>query len=172
MDQVALSEYAHRKNKMYKASPRKGGRDAAHGFTLIEIMIVVAIIAVLSAIALPAYQSYVLKSRRADAKNAVLDMAARQERYFSINNKYSSIAADLGYSALPVDVNSSGNSFYSLNVTANAATATKPAGFVASAKPTGVQQKDTECYEYQVDQTGAQSNLKSDGSKATSTSCW
>ncbi|QNK70160.1 type IV pilin protein [Variovorax sp. PAMC26660] len=143
-------------------------RNKARGFTLIEIMIVVAIIGVLSAIALPAYQSYVLKSRRADAKNAVLDMASRQERFFSINNKYTGTAADLGYSGLPLDVNASGSSYYSLSVT----TSTGPAGFVAKATPTGTQQKDTECYTFQVDQTGAQSNLKSDGTQLTSTSCW
>lgn len=143
-------------------------RSQARGFTLIEIMIVVVIIGLLAAFALPAYQSYVLKSRRADAKNAVLDMASRQERYFSINNKYSATASDLGYSALPLDINSSGTSYYSLSVTAS----TGPAGFVAKATPTGVQQKDTECYTYQVDQTGTQSTLKSDGTKGTSTSCW
>lgn len=149
-----------------------GLRNRARGFTLIEIMIVVVIIGVLSAFAFPAYQSYVLKSRRADAKNAVLDMASRQERYLSMNNKYSDAAADLGYSALPLAVNASGTSYYSLSVTVSAASSTAPAGFIAKATPTGVQQKDTECYTFQVDQTGAQSNLKSDGSKSTSTACW
>jgi len=143
-------------------------RHKARGFTLIEIMIVVVIIGVLSAIALPAYQSYIMKSRRADAKNAVLDMASRQERFFSINNNYSSTAADLGYSALPLDVNSGGASYYSLSVT----TSTGPSGFVAKATPTGTQQKDSDCYTFQVDQTGVQSNLKSDGSQITSANCW
>lgn len=144
------------------------GNARTHGFTLIELMIVVAIIGLLSAIALPLYQSYVLKARRADAKNAVLDMASRQERFFSINNKYTATAADLGFASLPSAVNSSGASYYNLSVTAS----TGPAGFVAKATPTGVQQKDLECYTFQVDQTGAQSNLKSDGTKGTSTSCW
>ena len=66
------------------------------GFTLIELMITVAIIGILSAIAYPSYESYVRKSRRVDAKNALLDLASRQERYFSVNNKYSTTAADLG----------------------------------------------------------------------------
>ena len=60
-----------------------------HGFTLIELMVTVAIVAILSAIAYPAYTEYILKSRRTDAKNALLDLAARQERFYSLNNKYS-----------------------------------------------------------------------------------
>jgi type IV pilus assembly protein PilE len=166
---VALSIGPNQRKQMkYAPAVAARGRHKNRGFTLIEVMIVVAIIGVLSAIALPAYQSYILKSRRADAKNAVLDMASRQERFFSMNNKYSGTAADLGYAVLPSAVNSSGSSYYDLTVT----TSTGPAGFVAKATPTGSQQRDAECYAFQVDQTGAQSNLLSDGTKGTSTNCW
>jgi len=131
-------------------------------------MIVVVVVAVLSAIALPSYLSYIQRSRRADAKNAVLDMASREERFFSINNAYSSSASALGYSALPLDVNSSGSSYYSLSVAVTAS----PAGFVAKATPTGAQTKDTLCYAFQVDQLGVQSNVDSGGSALTGAGCW
>lgn len=63
------------------------------GFSLIELMIVVAIISILAAIAYPSYQQYVLRGKRAEARAALLDAAARQERYYSDNNRYGSLAA-------------------------------------------------------------------------------
>lgn len=65
------------------------------GFTLIELLIVVAIIGVLSAIAIPAYQNSVLRSGRAEAKAELLEVASDQERFFSSNNTYSTDATPL-----------------------------------------------------------------------------
>ena len=59
------------------------------GFTLIELMITVAVVGILAAIAYPSYQDSVRKARRADAKSALLDAAQRQERFFTENNQYS-----------------------------------------------------------------------------------
>ena len=143
-------------------------RVQVRGFTLIEMMIVVAVIGILSAIAFPSYASHIQKSRRVDAKNAVLDLAGREERYFSINNAYTNDAAALGYSALPLAVNSSGSSFYSLNVTIT----TTPPGFVATATPTGAQTNDATCYAFRANQLGMQSNLDSGGTSLTGTGCW
>lgn len=59
------------------------------GFTLIELMITVAIIGILAAIAYPAYQQYVLRANRADAEAIMLESAQFMERYFTTNNTYS-----------------------------------------------------------------------------------
>ncbi len=59
-----------------------------HGFTLIELMITVAIVGILAAIALPSYQDSIRKSRRADAKSDLMGLANAQERYFTLNNQY------------------------------------------------------------------------------------
>ena len=70
------------------------------GFTLIELMIVVAIIAIIAAIAIPSYQSQVQRTNRNDAKQALLDYANRQERFFLANNRYalpSEYGSELGY---------------------------------------------------------------------------
>jgi len=61
---------------------------AMKGFTLIELMIVVAIIGILSVIAVPQFASYLTDSRRSDATAGLLRMAEQQERYYIQNNAY------------------------------------------------------------------------------------
>ena len=65
------------------------------GFSLVELMIVLAIIGVLSAISYPSYDSYMKKSRRSDEKIALQAMADKQERFYLQNNTYTTIAANV-----------------------------------------------------------------------------
>ncbi|MFP4294727.1 MAG: type IV pilin protein [Halothiobacillaceae bacterium] len=58
------------------------------GFTLIELMIVVVVIAILTAIAYPSYQEYVRKAERADAQATLLEAAQFMERWYTTNNRY------------------------------------------------------------------------------------
>ncbi|MDT8407349.1 MAG: type IV pilin protein [Methylococcales bacterium] len=60
----------------------------SQGFTLIELMITVAIVGILAGIAYPSYQAHVLKSRRAIAKGDLLSLANALERHFTENNRY------------------------------------------------------------------------------------
>jgi type IV pilus assembly protein PilE len=58
------------------------------GFSLIELMIVLAIVGILTAIAYPSYQDHVIKTRRADAQGAMLELAQFMQRYYTQNNRY------------------------------------------------------------------------------------
>lgn len=75
---------------------------SVRGFTLIEIMIVVAIVAILSAIALPAYTSYIKKSRRTDAIVSINNIMMLQERYRANNTGYGDLLA-LGVASVTAD---------------------------------------------------------------------
>jgi len=65
------------------------------GFTLIELMIVVAIVTILAMIAVPAYNNSTLKARRSDGQTALMDVMAREERYFTERNTYTTNLAAL-----------------------------------------------------------------------------
>lgn len=73
------------------------------GFTLIELMITVAIIAILAAIAFPAFDSQTRKSNRAAAQAAMMDIAAREQQYLMSSRQYASALTDLSY-ATPAEV--------------------------------------------------------------------
>lgn len=146
---------------------RTGGspRARATGFTLIELLIAVAVVGILAAIAYPAYQNSVRKSRRADAKTALLDLAQREERYMAQYSVYTDDATKLGYSsAFPLAVQSGGQSYYSI---AKPTLTNSNAAFSATATPSGGQASDS-CGSYTIDNTGAQSVSGS----SSGTSCW
>lgn len=82
------------------------------GFTLIELMITLAIVSILAMIAVPAYNSSVTKARRADGQTALMDVMAKQERFFTENNTYTTNLA-----ALPADA-SSQEGFYTVSAAA------------------------------------------------------
>jgi len=146
-------------------------RWAYAGFSLIELMIVVAIAGILIAIALPSYQSQIRKSRRTDAKTALLDLAGREERYFSTNSSYSSVGTDLGLATagFPQTI---GDGYYQVNTpTVTTGTATTVWAFSLTAAPIGAQTKDTSCASFTVTSAGAQTSLNSGGADSSST-CW
>ncbi|MDB6089133.1 MAG: putative 4 fimbrial pilE-related [Gammaproteobacteria bacterium] len=140
------------------------------GFTLIELMVTVVIATILVTVAIPAYTSQIRKSRRTEARTAVLDLASREERFMSTQNSYTASATNLGYPSLPTGI----GTYYSLGApTVVAATATAPATFTATATPIAGsgQDKDTQCASFTVDSTGKQSSLNSSGADSTAT-CW
>lgn len=75
------------------------GRSSISGFTLIELMIVVAIVATLAMIAYPAYSSFVLKGNRAAAQSYLMDLAQKQGLFFNDTRTFASSAAQLSITA-------------------------------------------------------------------------
>jgi len=110
------------------------------GFTLMELMIVMLIIGILSAIAVPSYHSHVTKANRTDATVMLVSSAAQQEQFFLDNKTYSTDMTDLGYGANPAPTE---NSIYLINVKAVSATCAIQTCYVLEAVPQGSQANDT-----------------------------
>ena len=161
-------------------------RMGASGFTLIELMIVVAVASILVAIAVPTYQNQIRHSRRTDAKTALLDMAVRQEKYLTLGNTYTTTASNLGYSTLGVPIGSGYYDMYVCIGTATTSTAastpctavtgTTGSSFVVSAIPVAgtSQAGDSTCLYFAVDNTGTQYSANSTAGTGTNTTstCW
>lgn len=73
--------------------PRPRRSRSSHGFTLIEVMVVVAIIGILASIAYPSYRDYIIRGRLVDATNGLATMRADMERHFQDNRDYRTVGA-------------------------------------------------------------------------------
>jgi type IV pilus assembly protein PilE len=156
------------------ASPAQhSGAQEPRGFSLIELLITIVILSILAAIAIPSYQTYVLKSHRTEAKTTLLDLASMEERFYSTSNIYSTLPSDLGYGALAFPFNSFSN-YYLINVAITApvapsalAPAGTPATYTLTATAIGLQLNDANCQSF---------TLLSNGTKTATpdpnNNCW
>ncbi len=124
------------------------------GFTLLELLIALAIVGILSAIAYPNYRQYLLRAHRAEGLTALKQAAIRQERYYSNNSTYTTSMALLGFSSSATQ-----NGYY--NIAIAACDAGPDAGnigrcFKLTATAQGVQSDDTDCMTLTMDSRGDQ----------------
>ena len=133
-------------------------RDSARGFTLIELMIVVAIAAILGAVALPSFLEQVRKSRRADAITSLNKIAQAQERWRANNATYGTLTN--------VSVANPTSGYYTLAVSGTSGT-----GYTAVATAAGSQANDAKCTSLTLTMSNGELTYTSAGS-ATAAQCW
>ena len=131
--------------------------DHVRGMTLIELLIVVAIVGILAAIAGPAWNDQVIKSRRADARNTLLAAQIEQEQYRANNLTYATSMSAMGMGSF----DSTLRDYYRVEVVSADATS-----FLITATPNGNQANDSTCNVFAVRQTGPEH------SGYAALSCW
>lgn len=151
------------------------------GFTLVELMITVAVVAILAAIALPSYTQYIRRSDRTVVKSTMIDLIARQEGYNLDHKRYATTFAKLGFSSGAQYVDRQGNlsatstssSIYQASLQGNPGSSSCPpggsasaAGFTIAMVPIGAQAADTGCGTLCLSSAGIRS------ASGTSTDCW
>ena len=137
-------------------------RKQCRGLTLIELMVVVAVLAILATIVVPTYERYTLGARRADGKAALTAVAQAQERAFSIYQRYVSLSSLDDWAGLDKELADSGTSpkgKYLVTIPTLTATA-----FTAQAAPNF---SDSDCLNLQLTSTGER---KATGPKGAG--CW
>jgi type IV pilus assembly protein PilE len=141
----------------------------ARGFTLIEVMIVVVIVAILAAIAFPSYQENVRRGRRADAQSVLLQAAQWMERYYSQNNRYTTAANGTTNTAFANSgLTTSGNAgatYYNIDL---ATVEDNTFTLTATRTEGGVQANDA-CGDFSITNTGAKTVARNTKNLAE---CW
>ena len=132
------------------------GRQRRNGFTLIELMITVAVVAILTAIAYPSYTSYIRKGKRATAQAALMDLASRQQTYLLDRRVYTTVQADVGFT-VPSEIQSA----YTISITCSPSNCAS-GGFTATATPAGSQAVSGE-QTLTIDNTGAKTPANTSG---------
>lgn len=148
---------------------REGAGRSEAGFTLIELMVVIAIVGILASIAYPAYRRQVMRAQRTDATAALLRVAAAQERYYLQNNSYAATAAITTAPPAGLGIPGTDRRYYTLTIEST----DLAAGFTAVAVPVagGPQVGDTDCARFTLTEALLRGATKSSGTDNTAT-CW
>jgi type IV pilus assembly protein PilE len=135
------------------------------GYTLVELMLVVVVIAILGAIAIPAYQRYGYRARRVEAQEMLLRVRHAQERHHATYHRYAQAIGELGFAT-----DTTPRGVYRLRIDASPGTVAAQ-GFIARAAPIAGQASDT-CGELSIDHRNTRLPLASDASRQGNGACW
>jgi type IV pilus assembly protein PilE len=150
-----------------KVTSSFGKKRAQSGFTLVELLIALAVAAILALIVVPSYQQIIMKSRRADAVVALTDLANRFEQYYSDNNTYATATIGAGATTDVLSNTSSPQGYYTLSILSSGTTATSYK-IQATRKSTGSQANDTLCGNY----TLTDQQVRTISGTGTLVECW
>lgn len=140
------------KERHYVFSGERGLKHTRdHGFTLIELVIVLAVLAILSAIAVNSYRDYVLRSNRTEAMAALKDLAQREEEYFGNRQTYTGSLSALNVST------TTANDLYTLDIQLSTTTS-----YTLEATANDTQLQDNTCQTFTLDSSG----------RRTPAECW
>ena len=145
------------------------------GFTLIELMIAVAIIGILAAIAYPSYTSYVLRGKRSLAKAVLTEVASRQENFFVDRKTYADELAKLGYGTYETEFcvvadnvpRDCSGATYRITLGNLVTAGTTVLGYTITATGIGSQARDKDCTSLTVNNKGEKT-----AAGANSANCW
>jgi type IV pilus assembly protein PilE len=144
-----------------------GRPNRMRGVTLLELMVVLAIVAILSTIAVGSYRQYVLRANRTDATGALLRIQVAEEKFFLQNNTYTTSVSPQPPAGLGVS-SPTPNGFYTIAVTGDPNSTNNIAtSFLATATAVGAQTADTSCLTLTITDQGQRSSAPS-----TSATCW
>ena len=142
----------------------------SRGFTLVELMIVILIVALLTLVAVPSYRDYVREARRSDAKVSLTKAATQQERYFMRNNAYSGDVDDIGGDGSNNFISPEG--LYEIESVITGCDSGEGSCFTltATAIETESQWDDIDCRSFSITDTGRKTAQTSTASDAAD--CW
>jgi len=132
------------------------------GFTLIELMVVVAIVAIIAAVAYPSFNNYMMKARRADGRELLMRIGAAEEKFYTNNNRYATTLAEMGMT---------GNSEQLYYTVANPVVNATRQTYVLTATPVGRQAPDR-CGGLTLNNLGVRGMTNALPAAETNGKCW
>jgi len=133
------------------------------GFTLIELMIVIAILGILLTIGVPAYKGFLVKSKRVEATSLLMEAAGEQQRFYTENNRFAADMTEMGYPAAQIE---SETGLYTVSVTDSSRSS-----YTLTATPvaTESQADDADCGSFTINSGGLKGIV---GGTKTAEDCW